>query len=80
MMKMDLIAEEDVSRAPACTRSTCRARAIPTMANHPAVLKRLADYLEMTKPRIAVMALFTWLRRPSCTCLSYLGYSWWKWW
>jgi protoheme IX farnesyltransferase len=55
MMKVTLTGEADTlnsltSAAPAVTASRSRAQSAPS---------RLADYLELTKPRIAVMALFT---------------------
>jgi protoheme IX farnesyltransferase len=54
MMKMDLVVDVD-GREPLTERYD--AAALPEAT--PRIRERLADYLELTKPRIAVMALFT---------------------
>ena len=51
MMKATLTAEAEMLHAPGQSASG--------LAAAPVVRGRLADYLELTKPRIAVMALFT---------------------
>ncbi|HEV3440833.1 MAG TPA: heme o synthase [Gemmata sp.] len=54
MMKMDLVAGVDTQEA---LPASCTSVAMPTTPSR--LTDRFADYLELTKPRIAVMALFT---------------------
>jgi protoheme IX farnesyltransferase len=54
MMKMDLVTEID-SRDALPARCSAVAMPVPSIR----LLDRLTDYFELTKPRIAVMALFT---------------------
>lgn len=56
MMKMDLVADVD-GRQPLPASGSVAALTSPS--NPARIGERLADYLDLTKPRIAVMALFT---------------------
>jgi heme o synthase len=54
MMKMDLVAGVDTREA---LPASCTSVALPTAPSR--LIDRITDYVELTKPRIAVMALFT---------------------
>jgi protoheme IX farnesyltransferase len=54
MMKMDLVAGVDAPQQLPAVCSTVELSTVPSRLSD-----RLSDYLELTKPRIAVMALFT---------------------